>query len=66
MQRLATRDVGAAWRSVKSPQDTQVQQRSPAMAAKFTDHMRTVREWFLYPVPGGRDDRRTLPMRVVA
>jgi IS1 family transposase len=40
--------------SLKNIQDMQVQQRSPAMAAKLTDHMWTVREWLLCPVLGGQ------------
>src|SRR5262245_41839727 len=36
--------------SVKKTQDTQVQHRSPAMAAKLTDHLWTIREWVLGPV----------------
>ena len=39
--------------SLKSVQDTQVQHRSPAMAARLTDHIWTVREWLLCPVVGG-------------
>jgi len=39
--------------SLKSVQDTQVQHRSPAMAARLTDHIWTVREWLLCPVLGG-------------
>jgi hypothetical protein len=34
----------------RGSQGTQVQHRSPAMAARLTDHMWTVREWLLYPV----------------
>jgi IS1 family transposase len=40
--------------SVKSVQDTQVQHQSPAMAAQFTDHIWTIREWLLCPVVGGQ------------
>jgi hypothetical protein len=40
-------------RSLKSVQDTQVQHRSPAMAARLADHIWTVREWLLCPVVGG-------------
>lgn len=40
--------------SLKSTQGTQVQHRSPAMAAKLTDHIWTVREWLLCPVLGGQ------------
>src|SRR5215510_2424387 len=40
-------------RSLKRVQETQVQHRSPAMAARLTDHIRTVREWLLCPVLGG-------------
>jgi IS1 family transposase len=39
--------------SLKSVQDGQVQHRSPAMAARLTDHIWTVREWLLWPVVGG-------------
>jgi hypothetical protein len=49
--------------SVQSVQASQVQHRSPAMAARVTDHIWTVREWLLRPVLGGRDKRRTLPTR---
>ena len=52
--------------SLKSIQDMQVQQRSPAMAAKLTDHIWSTREWLLYPVLGGRDHRRTLVRHEVA
>jgi hypothetical protein len=41
-------------RSVKRVQDTQVQHCSPAMAARFTDHLWTVRAWLLCPVGGGQ------------
>jgi len=41
-------------RSGKSIQPTQGQQRSPAMAARFTDHMWTRRAWRLWPVVGGQ------------
>jgi hypothetical protein len=40
--------------SLKSVQATQVQHRSPAMAARLTDHIWTVREWLLCPVVGGQ------------
>jgi len=40
--------------SLKKIQDTQVQHRSPAMAAKLTDHLWTIREWLLCPVIGGQ------------
>ena len=40
--------------SLKSVQDTQVQHRSPAMAARLTDHIWTIREWLLCPVVGGQ------------
>ena len=40
--------------SLKSVQETQVQHRSPAMAARLTDHILTVREWLLCPVLGGQ------------
>ena len=40
--------------SLKRIQDMQVQQRSPAMAARLTDHIWTVREWLLCPVVGGQ------------
>ena len=39
---------------LKNIQDGQVQHRSPAMAARLTDHMWTVREWLLCPVTGGQ------------
>jgi IS1 family transposase len=39
---------------LKSVQDTQVQHRSPALAAGLTDHIWTVREWLLCPVLGGQ------------
>jgi hypothetical protein len=38
--------------SLTSTQETHVQHRSPAMAAKLTDHIWTVREWLLWPVLG--------------
>jgi IS1 family transposase len=37
-------------RSLKRTQEAQMQHRSPAMAAKLTDHIWTVREWLLWPV----------------
>jgi len=40
--------------SLKSIQDMQVQQRSPAMAARLTDHIWTVHEWLLCPVVEGQ------------
>jgi hypothetical protein len=40
---------------LKSTQDTHVQHRSPAMAAKLTDHVWTVREWLLCPALGGQE-----------
>jgi IS1 family transposase len=40
--------------SLTSIQDTRVQHRSPAMAARLTDHIWTVREWLLCPVLGGQ------------
>ena len=40
--------------SLKSIQGTQVQPRSPAMAARLADHILTVREWLLCPVLGGQ------------
>ena len=40
--------------SLKSAQPTQVQHRSPAMAARLTDHIWTIREWLLCPVLGGQ------------
>jgi IS1 family transposase len=40
--------------SLKSIQDTRVEHRSPAMAARLTDHIWTVREWLLCPVLGGQ------------
>jgi IS1 family transposase len=40
--------------SLKSVEDAQVHQRSPAMAARLTDHIWTVREWLLGPVVGGQ------------
>ena len=36
--------------SLKSVQEAQVQHRSPAMAAKLTEHIWTVHEWLLCPV----------------
>jgi IS1 family transposase len=41
-------------RSLKNGQDGQGQHRSPAMAARLTDHIWTVREWLLCPVVGGQ------------
>jgi IS1 family transposase len=41
-------------RSLKNVQNEQVQHRSPAMAARLTDHIWTVREWLLCPVVGGQ------------
>ena len=41
-------------RSLKNVQDGQVQHRSPAMAARLTDHIWTRREWLLCPVLGGQ------------
>ncbi len=38
--------------SLKSIQGTPAQHRSPAMAARLTDHIWTVREWLLCPVLG--------------
>jgi hypothetical protein len=38
--------------SLQRVQATQVQHRSPAMAARLTDHIWTVREWLLWPVLG--------------
>jgi hypothetical protein len=40
--------------SLKGVQETQVQHRSPAMAARLTDHIWTIREWLLCPVLGGQ------------
>jgi IS1 family transposase len=40
--------------SLKRIQDALVQHRSPAMAAKLTEHIWTVREWVLGPVLGGQ------------
>jgi IS1 family transposase len=40
--------------SLTSIQDTRVQHRSPAMAARLTDHIWAVREWLLCPVLGGQ------------
>ena len=40
--------------SLKSIQDTRVQQRSPAMAARLIDHIWTVREWLLCPMVEGQ------------
>lgn len=40
--------------SLKSVQEMQVQHRSPAMAARLTDHIWTVREWLLCPIVGGQ------------
>jgi hypothetical protein len=39
--------------SLKVRHETQVTHRSPAMAARLTDHMWTVYEWLLCPVVGG-------------
>ena len=47
-------NFGRGQGSVKRVQDTQVQHRSPAMAARLTDHIWTVREWLLCPVGGGQ------------
>jgi len=41
-------------RSLKSIQETQVQHRTPAMAARLTEHIWTVREWLLCPAVGGQ------------
>ena len=41
--------------SLKSVQDKQVQYRSPAMAARLTDHIWTIHEWLLCPVVGGQE-----------
>ena len=38
--------------SLKSKHEGQVAHRSPAMAAKLTDHIWSIREWFLSPVLG--------------
>jgi IS1 family transposase len=40
--------------SLKSIKGSQVHHRSPAMAARLTDHIWTVREWLLWPVVGGQ------------
>jgi IS1 family transposase len=40
--------------SLKVRHETQVTHRSPAMAARLTDHMWTVYEWLLCPVLGGQ------------
>jgi hypothetical protein len=40
--------------SLKVKQGTQVHHRSPAVAAKLTDHIWSVWEWLLYPVLGGQ------------
>jgi hypothetical protein len=40
--------------SLRSAQDGQGYHRSPAMAARLTDHIWTVHEWLLYPVLGGQ------------
>ena len=40
--------------SLKSVQPTYVQHRSPAMAARLTDHIWTIREWLLCPVLEGQ------------
>ena len=40
--------------SLKSVQERQIQHRSPAMAARLTGHIWTVREWLLCPVVGGQ------------
>jgi IS1 family transposase len=39
--------------SLKISQASQVSHRSPAMAAKLTDHIWATREWLLHPVLGG-------------
>jgi IS1 family transposase len=39
--------------SLKVKQGAQVSHRSPAMAARLTDHIWPVREWLLYPIVGG-------------
>jgi hypothetical protein len=39
--------------SLKSVQETPVQHRRPAMAARLADHIWLVREWLLCPVLGG-------------
>jgi IS1 family transposase len=39
--------------SLKVKQGAQVSHRSPAMAARLTDHIWPVREWLLYPILGG-------------
>ena len=41
-------------RSVKKGQHGQGQHRRPAMAARLTDHMWTIRAWLLCPVVGGQ------------
>ena len=41
--------------SLQSSQGTQVQHRSPAMAARLTEHIWTAREWLLCPVVGGQE-----------
>jgi hypothetical protein len=38
--------------SLQSMQDTQVQHRSPALAARLTEHMWSIRGWLLCPVLG--------------
>jgi hypothetical protein len=40
--------------SLKVKQGDQVSHRSPAMAARFTDHIGTVHAWLLCPVVGGQ------------
>jgi hypothetical protein len=42
-----------AHRSVTRQSEAQVVQRSPAMAAKLTDHIGSTWEWLLCPVLGG-------------
>jgi len=39
--------------SLKSQDEAQVVHRSPAMAAKLTDHIWSTWEWLLCPVLGG-------------
>jgi hypothetical protein len=40
--------------SLKRIEETHVQHRSPAMAARLTDHIWTMHEWLLCPVLGGQ------------
>ena len=48
----------------KSVQETQVPHRSPAMAARLTDHIWTIREWWLCPVVGGQGSSQDTTSRL--